>query len=473
MIDLKKSIKGFGWNTLSQAYKVLFSSIILIIIARLIPVEDFGIIGMTTVFVLFFNTILNVGFDTSIIYSKGFKKEHLFSLFVLNIGFGLILFFLGYISSSWISLFYKSVEVEDVFRVLIFSTLLSSVGIVPKGYLERKLMFKMIAFVEITSVTISGIVATFLALKGYGYWSIVAQQLLLVGLCSIGFLILGIKQTFSNLNFYYSVVLEHFNFGYNVLLFNTLNFFARQLDILLIGRFLGEAETGIYFLAFNLVLKPISLLVHAFNKTIFPILSRLEISQISKYYTNLSLIFFLTLAPIIVICISFAQIVIPVLLTEKWIETLPLLVVFGYQALRTLIASPSGLLFLLVGEPKMQWKYSLIISIPLRVAGVYLGYYIFKSAIGIAIGINVFATIEMFLGFIITFRLIGLNFSSYFKNYKLELLLVLILIFALVLLNISITNYINLIVLKIILIVSFLIYYIKRILLIISKYLIN
>lgn len=68
-------IKDFGWNSIAQAYKVLFASLILIILARIIPVEAFGVIGMATVFVLFFNTLLNIGFDSSIIYSKTIKES--------------------------------------------------------------------------------------------------------------------------------------------------------------------------------------------------------------------------------------------------------------------------------------------------------------------------------------------------------------------------------------------------------------
>ena len=98
-------IKGFGWNFITQAYKVLFSSLILLILARLIAVEDFGIIGMATVFVLFFNTIQNIGFDSSIIYSKTFKENHLLSLLILNVIIGFFIYLVGFFFISFFIFF--------------------------------------------------------------------------------------------------------------------------------------------------------------------------------------------------------------------------------------------------------------------------------------------------------------------------------------------------------------------------------
>jgi hypothetical protein len=149
-------------------------------------------------------------------------------------------------------------------------------------------------------------------------------------------------------------------------------------------------------------------------------------SLVRKSYIKFTFSFFFFLAPLIIFSVSISQILIPEILTNKWIETLPLLLIFGYQSIRMIIASPSGLLFLITGEPNKQWKYAIFISIPLRFTGVFVGYYLFNSAFGIALGVNLFATIEMFAGFYITFKLITLKvfgYLEYFKNYFLSLLL--------------------------------------------------
>ena len=266
---MNEGVKGFGWNSIAQGYKVLFSSIVLILLARIISVEEFGIIGMSTVFVLFFNTLLNIGFDSSIIYSKTLKEEHLSSLFILNLGIGFLIYALGYISAPIISEFYNNDEIQIIFRSLILGVLFSSFGVVSKGVLQKNLQFKKIAIIDLIAVTFAGVSAVILALCDYGYWALIIQQLLTVGFASIGYLVISYKSIFKSFTFAFDVVKEHLKFGYNVLIFNVVNFFAQQLDVLLIGKLLGEREAGLYVLAFNLIIKPVGLLVQVFNKTLY------------------------------------------------------------------------------------------------------------------------------------------------------------------------------------------------------------
>jgi len=416
---MREGIKSFGWNGVSQAYRIIFSSIVLIFLAMLVSVEDFGIIGMSTVFVVFFNMLLNIGLDTSLIYSKTTKEEHLFTLFLFSIIIGFFLSVLGYFVSPLIGLFYENEETGAVFGVLTSSVFFSSIGLIPKGYLHKKLEFKKVAIIDFISITISGTFAIVIAFNGYGYWALVLQQLLTVLLSSIGYIYLVNNSIFSKCTFFIDVIKEHLKFGYNVLIFNTVNFFAQQLDVLLIGKFLGELEVGIYTLAFNLVVKPINLLIQAFNKTIFPFLSKVEFDKIPKLYTSYTNLFFYFFAPLVVFAVSISQILIPVFLTEKWILTLPLLLVFGYQAIRGLVGSPSGMLFLISGKPQKQWKFSLLVSLPLRILGIVFGFFVINnSALGISIGFNISATIEMFVGFWITFKLVNLKMRNYFRSFS-------------------------------------------------------
>jgi len=424
---MNAAIKGFGWNSIGQAYRVLFSSIVLIILARLISVEEFGIVGMSMAFVLFFNTMLNIGFDSSIIFSKNLKEESLFSLFVLNIIFGLLIYCFGYLSSPIISSFYRNDDIEVIFRFLIIGVPLSSIGIISKGYLQKKLKFKSLAVVDLAATTLAGISAIILASLDFGYWALICQQLISVGLSSIGYLAVSYKSVFKSKSFDISEIKPHLKFGYNVFIFNLLNFFAQQSDVLLVGKLLGEKQTGLYILAFNLILKPVGLIIQVFNKTIFPLLAGIKKEYLAERYTYYTHLFLFTMTPLIVLAVSLSQTFAPYLLTKKWESISFLLIVFGYQSIRNILGSPSGTIFLITGHPEKQWKFSLFISLPLRLLGVFLGYYYLKSALGVAIGINVFATIEVFIGFNIVFKLISLKNIDYYKSIKFEILSSLIL----------------------------------------------
>ena len=189
-------------------------------------------------------------------------------------------------------------------------------------------------------------------------------------------------------------------------------------------------------LAFNLIVKPVGLLVQVFNKTLYPVLTKLKNKEISQNYIDFTSLFFIVFSPLIVLAVSLSQILVPVFLTDKWIAILPLLIVLGYQSIRTLIASPSGILFLTTGNPNKQWKYSIFISLPLRFIGVWLGYALIeKSGLGVAIGFNISGTIEMIIGFIITFKLVNLGLIKYFESFRDTIIGLLLLIILLVLIN--------------------------------------
>ena len=433
-------IRGFSWNFISQAYKVVFSSLVLIILARLISVEEFGIIGMSAVFVLFFNTLLNIGFDSSIVYSKTFKESDLFSLLIVNILLGFLIYGIGLLIAPLLSGFYGNNEVQIIFRALVLSVLFASIGVVSKGYLQKNLEFKKIAIIDIFSITVSGIIAVLMALKNYGYWALISQQLIIVGLTSGGYLIITSNKVFKDMTFSLKIIKEHLNFGYNIFIFSVINFFAQQLDVLVIGKLLGESEVGIYVLAFNIIIKPITIIVQAFNKTIYPVLTKLKKELISDRYIDYTSAFFFFLSPLIIFFIALSQIIIPVVLTNEWSGIMFLIIVFGFQAIRTIIASPSGLIFLVKGKPNIQWKYSMFISIPLRFLGIIIGYFISKSALGICLGINIFATLEMMIGLAITFKLINITIKQYFVVFKSYLIQLLVLSLLFLIINSFINN---------------------------------
>ena len=245
-----------------------------------------------------------------------------------NILLGFIICGVGFLIAPLLSDFYNNDEIQIIFRALVLSVLFSSLGVVSKGNLQKNLTFKRIAIIDAFSITVSGIIAVVLAFENYGYWALVMQQLITVGLTSLGYFISTFNKIFKELSFSLKIIKEHLSFGYNVLIFNVINFIAQQLDVLVIGKLLGESEVGIYFLAFNIILKPLTIIIQAFNKTIYPILTKLKEELISQKYIDYSSAFFFFLAPFIVYVIALSQIIIPIILTNEWEGTLFLIIVF-------------------------------------------------------------------------------------------------------------------------------------------------
>ncbi len=99
MSDTKKTfLNGISWNSIAQVYRQVWTFVVLIILARLLNPKDFGLIGMTMVFIQFFNMILNMGFESSIVQSIELDDNGLSSIFWLNLGMAVLLVIIAFFS---------------------------------------------------------------------------------------------------------------------------------------------------------------------------------------------------------------------------------------------------------------------------------------------------------------------------------------------------------------------------------------
>ncbi len=417
-------LKGFSWNTIGQVYKLLFSTILLVVLARFLSASDFGIVALASAILVFFNNFSNFGIDQAIVYSKTNNNSYYSSYFLVTVFTSIFLLLIALLISPLVSSFYDD-QIAKVFQILSIGIFTNGIGAVPKGILQKELRFKELFFAEFVAITLAGILALILAYLQYGFWPLVVFQVLNISLYSILCFVMVRNSLWLIPDFSIQNIKQNFTFGGNILLFQTINFISQQSDIILIGKLLGNAEAGYYFLAYNIVFKPINAIVQAFNKTIYPVLTKIKdlTDQREKYQIS-TYSLFLLLTPLIICGVFYAQIFVPLFLTEKWISVLPLLFILGLQAILSILGSPSGTLFLVSGKPQLQWKYSLMVAIPLKIMGIWLGYkYIESSAMGLLTGVTAMNIIAVLIGFKITFKLINLNITSYFKPISKELVI--------------------------------------------------
>lgn len=423
----KKVLAGFSWLTFSQGVKVVVSSLVMLWLAKILDAGIFGVFAMANVFVQFFRVLSSTGIDAAVIQSKNYKKDYFFTLNVYLCTVGVFLYLICWLGAPFLADFYNNSEITKVFRVMAISIPLGSLGFVSRGLLLKELKYQKVAISDIISIVFSSIFAVVVAVETQSYWALVVQLITMTALANVLYLLYYTKGKRIPMVFYFSQIKEIVRFGANVLLFNFLNFLSQQLDIILIGKFLGEKETGYYYLAFNIVAKPFGVLIQSFNQSIYPILARVDKKKMAENYKKYTYPFIIVITMGISLYVGLTKALIPVLLTGKWIAIVPLIFFFGVQVVLQSFGSPSGLLFLLSGNPEKQWKFSLFVSVPLKVAGVILGFFLLSgTSTGVIIGVNITAFISMLIGFYLTFKMIGLKMSSYFVPIKSFILLLLL-----------------------------------------------
>ncbi len=220
--------------------------------------------------------------------------------------------------------------------------------------------------------------------------------------------------------FQLSEIKSHLNFSINVFFFGILNFFSRRSDVLLIGKFLGAEQVGLYMMAYDFIMKPLSQIMSIFSKTIFPLFSEYQkdLKKVRRMYLRLTHIMLIVIAPILILSAIVAPLALPLILGAKWIHAVNIFQVVCVGAVFTVLGSPVGNIFLAQGRPDLQWKFSLFFATPLILAGLSLGYYFGRSAFGVAIGYNIALGIILIPGFLLAFSIINLKLLTFYNGIK-------------------------------------------------------
>jgi PST family polysaccharide transporter len=178
------------------------------------------------------------------------------------------------------------------------------------------------------------------------------------------------------------------NFGAGLTGFNLLNFFGRNLDGVLIGRYWGVTELGYYDRANKLLLLPLNQVMNPLSRIMIPVLSRTVSNPEqyrSAYLKTLSLVLFVVL-PGIAFATATADLIIPLVLGAQWSASAKIFQALGCAGLLQAANNPTGWLFISQGRSgdMMRWGVvststiilAFLIGLPYGASGVAFTYAI-------------------------------------------------------------------------------------------------
>lgn len=373
--DLKyKSIKAFkhvGFGNLIAIFIVFAKGILM---ARILAPEDFGIIALLIVFTSFGDLLVDAGISTVVIQKKEINNKQLSFLFYSNIFIGILCFVISQILVNSIANFYENTELIMFARVYFFSFVLSSVYPVHMANFKRNVNLKIPTYSTLFSQFVSLFVGIIFGLMGFGAWSLVLMMLFYHTAMIFSILY------FSNLKLKFDIKFFHEeNFkllinGLNLLGFNLVNYFSRNVDKILIGKIFGVNSLGFYTKSYELSSLPINKVRAPIESVVLPILTRLRNDTLSfnlyyKYYLkSLMLIIWASVLPIIL----FSEEIIFYLLGDKWIEMNDVFVVLLINSLFQSIAGTRGIV-MISNELNKRYFYWGLANAILTIFVFYIG----------------------------------------------------------------------------------------------------
>ena len=390
------------------------------ILARLLSPDDFGLLAMATVFVNFAMIFSEMGISSALIQKQDTHDRHYYSAFWFNIVVGLCLTLFFIAVSPLIARFYKKPELVPILAVISLNFFFSSFVIIQQTILTKEMDFRKLAIRDIIAVIISGIVGVVLAYNGFGVWSLVFQSVIFTLANAV--LLWTVSSWRPKFSFAMADIKDIFHFSANLTGFNIVNYFARNIDQLLIGKFLGAQALGYYSLAYKIMLYPLQNVSQVIVKVMFPAFARMqgELEKVRIAYMRMikaiSLIVFPLMCSLFAIAPDFVHFVFGI----RWTPIIILIQILSLCGLVQSISTTGGSIMLSQGRADMQLKFGALGSFFVFIA-VLLGI---KWQL---VGVAVFYTLEqiiwtIYVQYSITNKLIVLPIKRFNSNLGISLL---------------------------------------------------
>lgn len=267
----KTAVTGLIWSAIERFSVQGTQFIVTVILARLISPEDFGLIGMITVFIVLSDLIINGGFSQALIQKKHRTQDDYSTVFYFNVLIAIFIYGIIYLAAPFVAKFYNQIPLVDILRLLAVSIVLKSFCVVQNAILSIKLNFKLRTKINLISAILSGAIAIFMAYKGLGVYALIYQTIIFSLLVSI--FSFALIRWFPSLTFSFYSLTTLFNFGSKLLFASVVRTIVDNCYAILIGRFLSIRDVGYYTQGRNL---PDVLSMNLFNvlqNVFFPLMS--------------------------------------------------------------------------------------------------------------------------------------------------------------------------------------------------------
>lgn len=389
----KELLSGTLFTALSRYVYVVVSLIVTAILARLLTPEDFGVIAIATVLIAFINLFCDMGFGPAIIQNKNLTENDISNIFIFSIVLGSLLALFLFLSSDTISIFYGKKKLSIICKILSANIFFTALNIVPKALILKKKEFKFIAKRNVIVNILLGFISVIAAYKGLGIYALLINPL---GTSLILFVInfKKVKIGFPT-NFSIEPLNKIIRFSTFQFLFNFINFFSRNLDQLLIGKYISLVQLGYYEKSYRLMQQPIGNIANVITPVMHPILSEYQnqkdklLNYSRKIVKVLALVGF-CITPFLYFT---ADELIIIVFGNDWIDAIPVFRILSISVCFQMINSASGSILQSGNNSKYLFLSGLVNSF-LNVTGIILGVFIYReitivaSFIVITFGLN-------------------------------------------------------------------------------------
>lgn len=379
---------GVFYTALAKYSGVLISLVVTGVLSRLLSPDDFGVAAVATVIIAFFSIFTDVGISPAIIQHKGLTEKDLSGIFAFTLWTGASISLLFFVASWSIASYYHSPMLRPLCQLLALNLFFASANIVPNALFYKNKEFRFIAMRSFIIQIGGGTAAVVAALSGAGLYALIINPIF----SSILIFLISYQRYPQRLRMTMGIAPIRLIFSYSSyqFLFNVINYFSRNLDKLLIGKYMGMSLLGYYDKSYRLMMLPLQNITQVITPVMHPIFSdyQNEPERLATSYERIVRFLAFIGFPLSVFLLFTAKELTLIIFGEQWMASVPVFQILALSVGIQIILSSSGSMFQAANDTKSLFicgLFSALVSVSAMLAGIFWFGTLESVAAGICI----------------------------------------------------------------------------------------
>jgi O-antigen/teichoic acid export membrane protein len=368
----QRTFSAFGWNGAAQFSAQTLQFVTSLALARLLGPKEFGLMAMVMVFAGFASIFSDMGLGAALIQRRDLSERHINSVFWINVGAGVLLTILFASAAPLVARFYQQPQLRLLTALVSLTFVPGALSVAQSALIDKSLNFRARFWIEASSALVSGVVAICMALTGAGVWSLVGQSLAsAVTRLTVSW---RLSTWRPNWSFDPRAFKELFRFSRNLLANGVITYWGRNADRLVLGRFVGSVDLGVYSFAFRAINIPLDLTTSVTNAVMFPAFSIIQDDRamVSRVYLRSIRMIALVTFPIMIGLAVLAEPVVLLLYGDRWRASIGIVQILALSGMAQSVYNTAVWVFLSQGRTDLLVRLGIYASL-VRAVGAAAG----------------------------------------------------------------------------------------------------
>ena len=363
-------------NGAAKYSTVILNILFTAVLARILSPEDYGIVAITAVFTVFFGLFADVGLGAGVIQNQKLTKENIDEIFSFNTFLAIVLALLFCLVAGPIASFYGIPVLKPICCLLSIALFFNTMNSIPNAVLMKQQKFMLVGMRTIFVCLFTGIITIILAFCGLKYYALVLQAII------SAFLMFVWNMVSTKLRFTLKIHRESFagikSYSFWQFLDKFVNYFSRNTDHFLIGKFLGQVPLGYYDKSYKLMLYPVQNFTHVISPVMHPILAvhQDDRDYIYRKYLKVMKVLSLFGIYITVLCFFCSREAVLIVFGKNWTESVSCFQILSLAIWAQMTTSSTGAIFQSIGETRKMFVATFLASVVMVIftlAGLGIG----------------------------------------------------------------------------------------------------